>query len=389
MTLTIFLEQSFDPNAGGVQRSTSKLAIIFKDKGYKVLIISSFTGEEKLEVWNDIPIFYINIRVDYLVFRELVKIHSISLIINQAGYSYSITRFLSLNLSMNTKVINTLRINPLNFYDNYKFMIDSFFERKGLSFFKIRFVYKLILLYHIYKQRYELNYIIKNTDAFVMLSERFMPELYFLAPQLRNYDSKIFGISNPFVRPNITIGSLEKEKIVLFVGRLNILQKRVDLLLQIWMRLHADCLDWKFWICGEGEDEKYMRDFCLENRLERVIFFGKVNPNEYYKKAKLFHMTSAFEGFGNVLIEAQSYGCVPILFDSYAAASDIVIHDKNGILIPPFDIEDYVNKTKVLMDNPQFLTDLAENGFDNVLRFSYEETYEKWQVVFDSSKLVD
>ena len=94
-------------------------------------------------------------------------------------------------------------------------------------------------------------------------------------------------------------------------------------------------------------------------------------------------MTSAFEGFGNVLIEAQSYGCVPMLFNSYSAASDIVNHNKNGILIQPFDCNEYTAETKNLMDNPVKTSELALNAYENVLRFSYEETYKKWEKVFE------
>ena len=125
-----------------------------------------------------------------------------------------------------------------------------------------------------------------------------------------------------------------------------------------------------------------MENFCKRNNLDRIQFFGKVKPDEYYKKAKIFHMTSAFEGFGNVLIEAQSYGCVPMLFDSYAAASDIVHHNQNGILIKAFDCNEYAAETKKLMDNPEKTSELALNAYENVLRFSYEETYKKWEKVF-------
>jgi hypothetical protein len=83
--------------------------------------------------------------------------------------------------------------------------------------------------------------------------------------------------------------------------------------MEIWKKLHETLPEWKFWVVGHGDQKGVMERFCLQHKLDRVTFFGKDNPNEYYKKAKLFHMTSAFEGFGNVLIESQSYGCVNIL----------------------------------------------------------------------------
>jgi glycosyltransferase involved in cell wall biosynthesis len=156
--------------------------------------------------------------------------------------------------------------------------------------------------------------------------------------------------------------------------------------MQIWKKPYGQIKDWKFWVLGEGVEKKNMEEFCKKNNLDRIQFFGRVNPSEYYKKAKIFHMTSAFEGFGNVLIEAQSYGCVPMLFDSYAAASDIVHHNQNGILIKAFDCNEYAAETKNLMDNPVKTSELALNAYENVLRFSYEETYKKWEKVFETLK---
>ena len=217
-----------------------------------------------------------------------------------------------------------------------------------------------------------------------MLSERFKPELFFLAPSLKKFDAKIFGIGNPFQRLKLDIATLDKENIVLFVGRLNVSQKRVDLLLQIWEKLHRQAPDWKFWVVGHGKEKNKMEKFCQEHDLDRVTFFGKDNPNEFYKRAKIFHMTSAYEGFGNVLVEAQSFGCVPVVFNSYAAAQDIVIHNDNGILVTPFKIDKYVEETKDLMMNCTKLSQLAFNGYEHISKFSFEESYKKWEYVFKS-----
>jgi glycosyltransferase involved in cell wall biosynthesis len=282
-----------------------------------------------------------------------------------------------------------LRINPLNFYDNHKDILKELFKAKKLGFLNTFLTRKLILGYHILKQNIELLFIVKNTDAFVMLSDKFKPELFFLAPSLKKFDAKIFGIGNPFQRPKLDIATLDKENIVLFVGRLNISQKRVDLLMEIWKKLNKECPDWKFWVVGDGESKTFMEDFCKENQLDRVTFFGKDSPNDYYRKAKIFHMTSAFEGFGNVLVEAQSFGCVPVLFNSYAAAQDIVMHNENGILVTPLNINTYVEETIALISNPLQLSKLSKNAYERVNKFSYEETYKKWDEVFKSIFLPD
>ena len=381
MKIAIILQQKFDPNAGGVQRVTNNLSQLLSVQN-EVYIIC-FNKNEKNRYVDNIPIVAVKSDIEL---KNILDQLNIEVIINQTGYSVKFTKMLLYITNNKAKIINNLHINPLNFYDNHKNIIQELFNRKKIGFLNTYFTRKIILGYHVWKQRKELGFIVKNTDAFVMLSEKFKPELFFLVPKLKKYLHKIHGIGNPFQRPEVDVKALPKENIVLFVGRLDLSQKRVDLLLEIWKKLHAQAPDWKFWVLGDGAEKKNMEKYCLQNKLDRVQFFGKVDPTEYYKKAKIFHMTSAFEGFGNVLIEAQSYGCVPMLFDSYAAASDIVHHNQNGILIKAFDCNEYAAETKKLMDNPVKTSELALNAYENVLRFSYEETYKKWEKVFETLK---
>ena len=381
MKIAIILQQKFDPNAGGVQRVTNNLSQLLSVQN-EVYIIC-FNKNEKNRYVDNIPIVAVKSDIEL---KNILDQLNIEVIINQTGYSVKFTKMLLYITNNKAKIINNLHINPLNFYDNHKNIIQELFNRKKIGFLNTYFTRKIILGYHVWKQRKELGFIVKNTDAFVMLSEKFKPELFFLVPKLKKYLHKIHGIGNPFQRPELDIKTLPKENIVLFVGRLDLSQKRVDLLLEIWKKLHVQAPDWKFWVLGDGAEKKNMEKYCLQNNLDRVQFFGKVDPTEYYKKAKIFHMTSAFEGFGNVLIEAQSYGCVPMLFDSYSAASDIVYHNENGILVQPFDCNEYAAETKKLMDNPVKTSELALNAYENVLRFSYEETYKKWEKVFETLK---
>jgi glycosyltransferase involved in cell wall biosynthesis len=378
MNIAIIIKKVFDPEAGGVQRVTDNLYQIFSIFKHNIIIICYDAGDQLQPVTEK---SILNVKNEVQL-KHVLQDHDTNIIINQEGYALKFTKLLLQNKNPETLLINNLHINPLNFYDNYKDFIRGFFKRHKLSFLNNSISMRLILLYHIAKQRKEFNYIIKKTDAFIMLSEHFKSELYFLAPSLKKQDHKIHGIGNPFERPAIDISRLEKENIILFVGRLNILQKRVDLLLQIWKKLHEECPDWRFWVVGDGESKTFMENFCKEHQLDRVTFFGKDNPNDYYKKAKIFHMTSAFEGFGNVLVEAQSYGCVPVLFNTYAAAEDIVTQNENGILVKPLNVEGYVKQTMLLINNPSNINKLATNAYENVLRFSYGETYKKWDAVF-------
>ena len=57
----------------------------------------------------------------------------------------------------------------------------------------------------------------------------------------------------------------------------------------------------------------------------------------------IFCMTSNYEGFPMVLLEAMQFGCVPIAFKSFESLDDIIINHNNGYQITPFDIYEYIN----------------------------------------------
>jgi glycosyltransferase involved in cell wall biosynthesis len=386
MNIAIVIEQEFDPRAGGVQAVTNRLIAIFQTHGHDVILITIGKGAIPVA-----KLFLDGVQIEYFkvgkrkMASDINKIfaeNNIQLCINQAGYSYSVTRQLLSIRDDALKIVNCLHINPLNFYDNHQEIIKNLLRSKNLQFLDRKVLHKIILAYHVLKQRRELGFIIKNTDAFVMLSESFRQELYHLVPAAKQFGHKIYGINNPFPPPALEVSALQKENVILHVGRLSHQQKRVDLLMEIWNKLHQELPDWEFWVVGHGPEEGYMKDFCRRQGLSRVKFFGKQQPDEYYQRAKIFHLTSAFEGFGNVLVEAQSYGCVPILFNSYSAAADIVDHGRNGMLVAPFHLEDYVQATLSLSHDRENLRQLSINASQNVKRFSYDSTYLKWEKVF-------
>jgi len=386
MNIAFLLIQNLNPNAGGVQRSTHKLAKLFKSNGHNVIVFS-LSEHQKDKIDNDINIYSLskNKKVDLYKLKKTLVHHNISYLINQSGFSLKLTRMMiKVKKEIPLKLINTLRINPLNFIDNHEVFISVFLKNKGFSFFNNIFLRMLIVKYHKIKQAYELNYIISNIDSYVLLSESFKAELYEISSKLERHNRKIHAVGNPFSISKIIHKELKKENAILFVGRLNIIQKRTDLLLQIWKELHQKLPNWEFWVVGEGHEKNNMIDFCKTNKLNRVKFFGQRDSNPFYEKAKILHMTSAFEGFGNVLVEAQSNGCVPIMFNSYTAAQDIVLDYRTGFLVKPFELNAFIDKTVELTRSHQKLNELSINGFEHSKNFSYDETYKKWKIILSS-----
>ncbi|MEG1642674.1 MAG: glycosyltransferase [Bacteroidales bacterium] len=191
-----------------------------------------------------------------------------------------------------------------------------------------------------------------NVDAFGVLCDEygrvFNKELGF-----DGETTKFHTLTNPSM--NSANGYFEKDKTLLFVGRLENIQKHIDWLLMIWREVEPLFPDWKLMIVGDGPDKGMLMNMASKYGLKRVVFCGYTkNPALYYQKAQILCLTSTSEGWGLVLADAQSFGCAAIAFDCSAGVREILSpQNENGVLVTPFNTGEYVQKLSELMRNRQ------------------------------------
>lgn len=218
-------------------------------------------------------------------------------------------------------------------------------------------------------------------DAYVLLSESFKRQVW-----TKKHSSKLYAIGNPLSFPESydLRDHAGKDNVVLMVGRLSEYHKRVSLALRIWQNLESDdrCKDWTLMIVGDGPDRDFVRQAMEHLSLSRVKMIGAVDPLEYYRKAKILFMTSAFEGFPLVLNEAMQNGCVPIVMDSFEALKDIVSTGRSGVIVPNNDVETFAREAKRLMNSAGALEQMAIAAVADSKRFSPDCLSEKWIALF-------
>jgi len=382
--IVLVLENYFEPTAGGVQQSTVKLAKLFRSEGHKVSIISVFGKHRKTETWQDFTIEYIgSSRDQWNEMRELLKEISSNFIINQSGFSIPLNLLLYNVKPKDSKLISTHRFNPMAFVNNFEITVKNHLMSKGIGFLNNKLLSRLILFYHFYTQNRDYNKILNTVDAFVILSESYRKEIASLCRAAYKFDNKIYSIPNLFPLTDYKYELDLKKNVILSVGRINIPEKRVDILMSIWQKLQQELMTWEFWIVGSGPEEENMKSFCKKNGLSRIRFWGRDIPDTYYYQAKILHFTSASEGFPNVLVEAQRYGCVPILFNSYSAAKDIIIDGENGFLIPPFNEALFIERTLILTNSSKKLETMALKCIESTERYSFKNIYGMWNNLFN------
>ena len=153
------------------------------------------------------------------------------------------------------------------------------------------------------------------------------------------HKSQIIAIANYCPFPPQYFDKEKNTEIVLSVGSLTHI-KGFDMLLEAWIQVNKALPDWRLVIVGEGEERQKLTEFIAENHLaDSVELVGRTSDiSQYYKDAEIFCLSSRFEGFGMVLIEALAFGLPIVSFDCDTGPAE-VLEGTGSILVPKNDIE--------------------------------------------------
>ncbi len=162
----------------------------------------------------------------------------------------------------------------------------------------------------------------------------------------REYEDALDGGAPPMWRIPNTVRDIEPPQAdlgarrILAAGR-HTPQKGFDLLIPAFAPVAAAHPDWELRICGRGQ-----RTAELQRRIDELGLGGQVTlapptediPGEM-ARASMYVLSSRYEGFPLVLIEAMSKGMAVVAFDCPTGPADIVEDHRNGILVPAQDVE--------------------------------------------------
>jgi len=362
------------PTNGGVQRVTYLLAGKLRTLGYSCYCIH-VKGDKLV---SEEPVFEDISCINYLAANacleliDYVKKHKISIIINQCAYTPRILKlFEVVKKSTNVKLITCMHNTPLLLAPH----------SHGHSFLQ-----KLSLTQNIKRMRITNHYnrISKSSDKFVLLSPSFISTLKNTF-RIQN-TTKICAIPNPLSFNTFATEDdiAKKEKIVLIVARFIENQKRILLALKIWKYIESfGYQGWKLVIVGYGTSENLYEEYINQNHVENVELVGKKDPYPYFKTASIFMMTSAYEGWGMTLTEAQQMGVVPIAFDSYSALHDIITDNQNGLIIENNSTYQFGDKLYELMMDTEGRRKIAVAAVASSYRFELSKIIEKWIRLFE------
>jgi glycosyltransferase involved in cell wall biosynthesis len=173
--------------------------------------------------------------------------------------------------------------------------------------------------------------------------------------------------------------------VVVAAGRLNP-QKGFDLLIPAFARVAERHPDWRLRIYGGGPERARLRRMVLDHGLyDHVFLMGPTRRlAQAMTEASLFVLSSRFEGFGMVILEAMSKGLPVVSFDCPTGPAEIVASDHNGLLVPDGDIAAMTSALLVVIGNDELRSRLAKGALDTSKRYDGEVVAAAWTELLDS-----
>lgn len=181
--------------------------------------------------------------------------------------------------------------------------------------------------------------------------------------------------------------ALPREKRVIGVGRL-IYQKGFDRLIEAWLTAGAAHPDWTLDIFGSGEDkdklQRMIQDYGLGGSV--TIHEPTANISEEYARSSVMALSSRYEGFGLVLIEAMLCGTPCVSFDCRYGPSDIISDREDGLIVPDGDTGRLSEALCYMMEHEEERIAYGIRARENARRYAPDCIMPQWMKLFESLK---
>lgn len=219
----------------------------------------------------------------------------------------------------------------------------------------------------------------------------YINRLYDCVTVLTEADKKVIGnrLKKVYVMPNPLalrpyVDNCGKKNKILAAGRLNgWFVKGFDLLIKAWGTIASEYPEWTLEIAGTGDNEsiellnKLIKDNEVTNSAKLVGFRNDVES--MYQESSIFVLSSRYEGFGLVLIEAMSQGCACIACDYGGRQREIIKSDEMGVICPPDNVDMLAQAIQKLISDSCYRKLLQQNAPMRASQYELMKIMDKWE----------
>lgn len=215
---------------------------------------------------------------------------------------------------------------------------------------------------------------LKKLDKFITLTNQDR----LMWTELKNIET----INNPLSFFPERFSQCESKQIIA-AGRY-VPQKGFDLLIEAWSLVEKKHPDWKLLIFGDG-DRKLLENIINKNNLQNCYLKHSTNDiASEFINSSFYVLSSRFEGFGMVVIEAMACGIPAIAFDCPCGPKDIINNLKDGILVKSGNINELAEKICFLIENEDIRKEMGINARKNSERFKIDYICQVWKNLFEN-----
>ena len=138
--------------------------------------------------------------------------------------------------------------------------------------------------------------------------------------------------------------------------------------------------DWTLEIVGDdGRDEARLHELKQQLNLKRVfLHLATKDVNSKYEEASIYALSSRFEGFPMVLLEAASMSLPIVAFDCKTGPNEIIYDGENGFLVKPENVEQFADKLMILMKNDEMRAEMGHKAYESSKLFTIDKIVERW-----------
>lgn len=162
-------------------------------------------------------------------------------------------------------------------------------------------------------------------------------------------------------------------------------QKGFDLLIDAWKIVHDKHPNWQLDIYGGGNNKPF-QELANNKGLKDVIVCHPSTPHIYekFQESSIFVLSSRYEGFGLVLIEAMSCGVPAVSFTCPCGPKDIITNGENGLLVENGNIQQLAENICYLIEHENERKEMGRKAREASKLFTQEVIMKQWIELFES-----
>lgn len=227
---------------------------------------------------------------------------------------------------------------------------------------------------------YDFRWKIKGYDHIVLLTDEDRQKNW---PDAVN----VSAIPNPLTFSHPTVSSVDSKRII-SVGRLEP-EKNYASLIRAFAAVSERHPDWTLEIYGDGSQRAVLQQLTEASGLSDRVFLRKpvLSIGDKMAEASCFVLTSRFEGFGLVLIEAMSCGLPVVSYDCPCGPKDIITDGADGFLVPAGDEAMLAARICELIENPALRAEMGAAALRTSANYRIDRIVPLWMNLF--ARLLD